>query len=230
MPWELLRLPAGPGAAAHHLAASDKTPFSRYLALPSPSSSQIVDERLRVLVAIADPDNLAKYDLTPDHRAVELETLQAAVAGLPVELTELTGPCTLPAIERAPAPGLPRPALRRSRRVRGKRRCGPVLGRRCQPGQDHTRGGDGSHAGPPGRAEQPAATSLPGQLPDRRRQPGRRLSRPGAAIAPCRHLCRAGHAGPGAGADLPRLRPDLLSPALAHGAVDLAADQARPCR
>jgi hypothetical protein len=101
VPWELLRLPAGPGAAAHDLAASDKTPFARFLALPSPPGSQIVDERLRVLVAIADPDNLAKYGLAPVDRAAELATLQAAVVGLPVELTELTGPCTLPAIERA---------------------------------------------------------------------------------------------------------------------------------
>ena len=101
VPWELLRRPAGPGIAAHDLAASDKTPFSRYLALPNPPGRQIVDERLRVLVAIASPDNLAKYQLTPIDRAVELAALEAALAGLPVELTELTGPCTLPAIERA---------------------------------------------------------------------------------------------------------------------------------
>jgi WD40 repeat protein len=100
VPWELLRRPAGPGMSAHDLAASAKTPFSRYLALPSPPGRQIVDERLRVLVAIADPGNLAKYQLTPIDRATELAALEAAVAGLPVELTELTGPCTLPAIER----------------------------------------------------------------------------------------------------------------------------------
>jgi WD40 repeat protein len=99
--WELLRRPAGPGVAAHDLAASDKTPFSRFLALPSPPGSQIIDERLRVLVAVADPDDLARFQLTPIDRATEIAALEAAVAGLPVELTELTGPCTLPAIERA---------------------------------------------------------------------------------------------------------------------------------
>jgi hypothetical protein len=101
VPWELLRRPAGPGVAAHDLAASDKTPFSRYLALPSPPGGQIIDERLRVLVAVADPGNLATRQLAPIDRAAELAALEAAVAGLSVELTELTGPCTLSAIETA---------------------------------------------------------------------------------------------------------------------------------
>ncbi len=103
LPWEALRLPAGPGQQATMLAADDRTPFSRYLALASPPGSQIVDEKLRVLVAIADPVNLTdpEWDLGPIDRAKELAALQTAVAGLPLALTELTGPCTLAAIEGA---------------------------------------------------------------------------------------------------------------------------------
>ena len=102
VPWELLRQPVGPGGTAHDLTASDKTPFSRYLALPRSPGSSIVDQRLRILVAIADPDDLpTRFDLMPIDRAAELTTLKAAVAELPVELTELPSPCTISAIEAA---------------------------------------------------------------------------------------------------------------------------------
>ena len=86
---------------AQDLAAAVKTPFSRFPALPTAPGRQIVDEKLRVLVAIADPTNLADYGLAPIDRAAEIAALEAATASLPVELTVLTVPCSLPAIEAA---------------------------------------------------------------------------------------------------------------------------------
>ncbi len=101
IPWELLRRPASPGVPAQDLAAAVKTPFSRFPALPTAPGRQIVDEKLRVLVAIADPTNLADYGLASIDRAVEIATLEAATASLPVDLTVLPVPCSLPAIEAA---------------------------------------------------------------------------------------------------------------------------------
>ena len=100
VPWEMLRQPAGPGSLARDLAAGS-TPFSRFPALPAAPGRQIIDDKLRVLVAIADPDDLAAYRLVAIDRAVEFGALEDALAGLPVELTLLPGPCTLPAIEAA---------------------------------------------------------------------------------------------------------------------------------
>lgn len=100
-PWELLRDPnSETGAAA--LAEQDATPFSRYLKgrFPGP-----VDTRpIRVLVAIADPENLKeKWRLYQIRREEEWAQLAAAIDGLSpgnVEFVRLEGPCTLEAIEK----------------------------------------------------------------------------------------------------------------------------------
>ena len=102
LPWELLRQPASPGAPALQLAADSKTPFSRYLALPAAPGRAVVAERLKVLVAVADPENLlSDFGLVDIDRDQELAALREATTDLPVELVPLSGPCTLAALEAA---------------------------------------------------------------------------------------------------------------------------------
>ena len=100
IPWELLRLAAvGDGDLAHDLAAEVATPFSRYLAGKWRPGSPIVKRPLKILAAIANPEDLADYELNPVEAAVEWELLGAATQGLEVELTRLPQPCTLAALE-----------------------------------------------------------------------------------------------------------------------------------
>ena len=63
LPWELLRQPATTRTAALQLAADSKTPFSRYLALTTAPGRLAVVDRLKVLMAVADAEDLPKYDL-----------------------------------------------------------------------------------------------------------------------------------------------------------------------
>ncbi len=95
LPWECLR-----DDDNHDLAASAATPFSRYLAGTWQPGSPILIRPIKILVAIADPDNLETYSLQPIERDLESELLKEAIAGLEeVELDILDGPCTLSAIE-----------------------------------------------------------------------------------------------------------------------------------
>lgn len=101
LPWELLREP-GDGAAPLDLAATAATPFSRYLAGRWQPGSPVLKRPVRVLVAIANPENLKKYKLEIIDVDQEWELLQSAVANQKeVELTLLPQPCTLPALEIA---------------------------------------------------------------------------------------------------------------------------------
>jgi formylglycine-generating enzyme required for sulfatase activity len=101
IPWECLR-DTSPGYSPKSLAASADTPFSRYIAGQWPAGEPIVDRPLKVLVAIANPDNLAEYDLTP----IEIETERGLIADAfsdliqgQVELTFLEQPVTLARLE-----------------------------------------------------------------------------------------------------------------------------------
>ena len=79
-----------------------KTPFSRFLALPTAPGRQIVEKKLRVLVAIADPTNFADYpELASIDRAAETAALKTPTLDLPVEWTVLPAPCSLVAIQAA---------------------------------------------------------------------------------------------------------------------------------
>jgi hypothetical protein len=98
LPWELLRDP-GDGSAAQDLAATSATPFSRYLAGRWQPGSPILKRPIRVLVAIASPENLDRYSLAAVDAGAELASLQEATGGLDVELVALPQPCTLPALE-----------------------------------------------------------------------------------------------------------------------------------
>jgi hypothetical protein len=105
IPWEVLRDIGG--GVPLDLAALDATPFSRYIAGPWVPGSPILKRPIRVLVAVANPENLGEYDLTVIDPDAELKLLQEAVAGnSKIELVKLEGPCTLVAIEVALRKGI----------------------------------------------------------------------------------------------------------------------------
>ncbi|MEZ4708556.1 MAG: CHAT domain-containing protein [Caldilineaceae bacterium] len=100
LPWELLR-EAVEGAPPNDLAATSATPFSRYLAGRWQPGSPILQRPIRVLVAMANPQNLAQYNLQAVKIDEEWTALQNALTGLDVELIQLPQPCTLAAMESA---------------------------------------------------------------------------------------------------------------------------------
>ncbi|MEZ4674001.1 MAG: hypothetical protein R2932_07120 [Caldilineaceae bacterium] len=114
IPWELLREEFD-GEIANDLAATNATPFSRYLAGRWQPGVRSCAVRFGVLVAIANPANLAARGLQEIKVAEEFAALQAAVEGLDVELIQLPQPCTATAIETALQRGHPRAALHRPR-------------------------------------------------------------------------------------------------------------------
>lgn len=99
IPWELLRDTGG--TTPQDMAATTATPFSRYLAGKWQPGSPILKRPIKILVAIANPDNLADFELA----AIDIEAEQALVAeateGMAVELIHVPQPCTLAAIENA---------------------------------------------------------------------------------------------------------------------------------
>jgi len=101
IPWELLR-DAADGVSAQDLAATNATPFSRYLAGRWQPGGPILQRPVKILVAIANPDNLADYDLAEIDVDQEWQLLQEATTGQDdIELTLLDQPCTLAALEQA---------------------------------------------------------------------------------------------------------------------------------
>jgi hypothetical protein len=100
LPWELLRDP-GDGGTPQDVASSRATPFSRYLAGTWQPGRAILKRPVKVLVAIASPENLSDFDLADILVEDELAALRAATADLEVELAPLPSPCTLPALEAA---------------------------------------------------------------------------------------------------------------------------------
>jgi len=98
LPWELLR-EADQGAVAQDVAAATATPFSRYLAGKWQPGSPILKRPIKILVAIANPRDLADHDAVPIDVQAEWQALQETCADLDVELTLLPAPCTLARIE-----------------------------------------------------------------------------------------------------------------------------------
>ncbi|MBI1880288.1 MAG: CHAT domain-containing protein [Chloroflexi bacterium] len=101
IPWELLR-DIGPGLTPQTLAADTDTPFSRYLAGQWRSSPPIFNRPIKLLIAIANPSNLAEYGLAPLDIEAERQLLTEAVSGLAhkqLQLTFLKPPVTLSALE-----------------------------------------------------------------------------------------------------------------------------------
>ena len=103
IPWERLREP-GDGGDALDLAVASATPFSRYLADPAPRGTAILRRPIRMLVVIANPQNLEEFDLDEVDAEAEWALIQAATADLgPEVITQdrLPEPCTLSALEEA---------------------------------------------------------------------------------------------------------------------------------
>lgn len=99
LPWELLRDPDD-GRIPQDLAASVATPFSRYLAGKWQPGSPILQRPIKILVAIANPENLKDQNLESLKEEEEWGTLQNATSGLEnVKMDLLPKPCTLPALE-----------------------------------------------------------------------------------------------------------------------------------
>jgi hypothetical protein len=106
IPWELLR-DIGEGGVALDLAAAEATPFSRYIAGAWIPGSPILKRPIRILVAVANPSNLAEFGLAAIDPDAELKLLQDALAGTSkIELVKLEGPCTLEAIDAALRKGI----------------------------------------------------------------------------------------------------------------------------
>lgn len=101
LPWELLR-DAGPGLTPQTLAADTDTPFSRYLAGRWRHGSPLADRPIKLLVALANPANLADYGLAPLDIGTERQLITQAVSDLghdQLELTFLEPPLTLAALD-----------------------------------------------------------------------------------------------------------------------------------
>jgi hypothetical protein len=99
LPWELLRDP-GEGSIPQDLSASVATPFSRYLAGKWNPGSPILQRPIKILVAIANPENLKDQNLESIKEEEEWATLQNATSELEdVKMDLLPKPCTLQALE-----------------------------------------------------------------------------------------------------------------------------------
>ena len=101
LPWETLR-DADSGAAADLAAAAD-TPLSRYLAGRWRPGRPVLERPIRILVAIANPENLDEYGLAALDAEAERRALEEAMADIEssqLELTFLEPPVTLAALDR----------------------------------------------------------------------------------------------------------------------------------
>jgi tetratricopeptide (TPR) repeat protein len=101
LPWELLR-ELGSGVPPQTLAATVATPFSRDLAGKWLSVTPVAERPVKLLVVIANPNDLADYRLPAIDVAAEQRSIEAAVAGLGeglLELSFLKPPVTLARLE-----------------------------------------------------------------------------------------------------------------------------------
>lgn len=97
LPWETIR-ERHPEGLVINLAAADSTPFSRYLADSRPPGRPISQRPIKLLVAMANPTDLATSNLAPLDVAAEFARLQEATAGADIELTLLPQPGSLTAL------------------------------------------------------------------------------------------------------------------------------------
>lgn len=108
IPWELLR-DVSPGQAPQTLAADSNLPFSRYLPGEHDPGKPISERPLKMLVAIADPSDLAAKGFAPiDKENEEYPVIKAALAGISqdeLQVTYMDGPVTLDALADTLAEG-----------------------------------------------------------------------------------------------------------------------------
>ena len=97
LPWELLH------DGSNLLSAHADTPFSRYLPIALPWGGGIDQRPIKVLIVIANPDDLQnKYDLLPIDVALEEEILEAAFSPIDpqaLQIDFLDAPITLERLE-----------------------------------------------------------------------------------------------------------------------------------
>lgn len=93
IPWELLH------DGTSHLAASVNTPFSRYLAGEWRPQPPISDHPIRILVAIANPENLERFNLQAVDADKEWALIHTATADHRFKHIRLEPPITLNKIE-----------------------------------------------------------------------------------------------------------------------------------
>lgn len=108
IPWELLR-DATPGYTPQTLSADSSLPFSRYLPSDHDPGEPISERPLKMLVAIADPADLAEKGFDPiNAEQEECPIIEAALADIgkdELSVTYLAGPVTLDALATALAKG-----------------------------------------------------------------------------------------------------------------------------
>ena len=100
IPWELIH------DGSSQLAASTNTAFSRYLAGPWRPQPPLSANPIRILVAIANPENLEKYGLQAVDAAQEWALMTAAANDPRFEFVALPAPVTLARLETALRQGI----------------------------------------------------------------------------------------------------------------------------
>jgi len=103
--WELLR---APGDDSAQLSLQAATPFSRYLPQEWQPGTAVLERPIKVLVAIANPSDLADWKLQSVDAKTEYDSLLAATADIKdedgaaaIQFDLLPHPCTLDAIREA---------------------------------------------------------------------------------------------------------------------------------
>ena len=101
LPWEILREKTA-GVITKTVAADSRTPFSRYLAGPWEPGQAVRARPLKILVAVANPTGLERFNLQPVDVALEQNIIREALAGISpqaLQITYLDAPVTLSRIE-----------------------------------------------------------------------------------------------------------------------------------
>jgi hypothetical protein len=100
IPWELIR-DTSSEQIAHHIAASTATPFSRYLAGTWQPGNPVLKRPIRMLLAIAAPEDLSDYGMAAIDINVEARILLDVLDDVDqVDVTVMSEPCTLAVLER----------------------------------------------------------------------------------------------------------------------------------
>ncbi|MCL4867397.1 MAG: CHAT domain-containing protein [Anaerolineae bacterium] len=101
LPWEIMREKTA-GVITKTIAADSRTPFSRYLAGPWEPGQAVRARPLKILVAVADPQGLERFNLQPVDAPLEHTIIRDALAGLDpqtLHIHYLPPPITLSRIE-----------------------------------------------------------------------------------------------------------------------------------
>ncbi|MBK9053115.1 MAG: CHAT domain-containing protein [Chloroflexi bacterium] len=101
LPWEIMREKTA-GVITKTVAADSRTPFSRYLAGPWEPGQPVRARPLKILVAVANPTGLERFNLQPVDVELEQSIIREALAGISpqaLQITYLETPVTLSRIE-----------------------------------------------------------------------------------------------------------------------------------